>query len=114
MFKKISNMKKEKINDEKTKLLLFDLKKENDNKYTYVSNQNAFTKILKQKNEKNTWRIIKNKISTSYQFATKNTSNCKKKMYNQNIENQYTTTKKSSFSKEKSKKEKKNQHKNLN
>ena len=133
MLKKTSKKEKEKIDDESTKFSLSDLKNNDDNEYTYVSDQNAFAEILKQKADKIHRKSSQTKASMSYRFATNEARQIAEKVYDQNIENQYATNEtmiidfverflKSDaetdkeliiFQKKKKKKKKEDQHKNL-
>ena len=65
------------------------------NEYTYISNQKNFEKILKQKNDKifKKLLILKIILLCSRKFVNDNTKQLTKKIFDNNIENQYATMK---------------------
>ena len=90
-LKKIKHEKKI-INDTKN---FFSIILKLKNEYTYISNQKVFKKILKQKNDKiiEKLSISKTILLYSRKFVNDNTKQLTKKIFDNNIENQYATMK---------------------
>ena len=85
-------MKKKIINDTKK---FFSIILKSKNEYTYISNQKIFEKILKQKNDKIFEKLSISKTISLYsrKFVNDNAKQLTKKIFDNNIENQYATMK---------------------